>query len=297
MKSYAIILTSFPGRKYGRKIGKELRKLGVVSFYCSLTRWPKVFNDHPELNKNNCVIIARVAHPNNGPSWMKILEQKEQEGWTVINSTKVLKLTSNKLECSLYLQDKVNHPKSWECTKQNFNNVADSLMDGIYIVKPYVSQSQGKYVKKFAKANDADFHWDEIADKPLNINEIPENKLVIQEFIKYVALYRVIVINGKALPFSFIDRPTKDKWKVSVCLNKVSMEYVPNPKKELLLLAEKTQKELGGQINYIDIFEKEDGTFVISEINTSCILFIHERLSGINIAKEIAKGIKQVCQN
>ncbi len=66
-------------------------------------------------------------------------------------------------------------------------------------------------------------------------------------------------------------------------------------RKELLELGEKTQKELGGQINYIDIFEKKDGTFVISEINTSCILFIHERLSGMNIAKKIAEGIHQIC--
>lgn len=299
MKKYSIILTTYPGRKYGRKIGKELRKLGITSFYCSLNRWPQVFNDHPELNKDNCVIVARCAHPNNSPTWMKILEQKEQEGWTVINSTKVLKLTSNKLQCSLFLQDKVNHPKSWECTKQNFYHTIQklNLPDNHYIVKPYVSQSQGKYVKQFYLDGDDQerLACDYITNEYIDINDIPENKLVIQEFVDYVALYRVIVINGKALPYSFVDYPTPEKWKVSVCLNRVSMKYVPNPKKELLKLGEKTQLELGGNINYIDIFEKKDGTFVISEINTSCILFIHERLSGMNIAKEIAKGIKQIC--
>lgn len=295
MKNYAVILTTFPGRKYGRKIGKELRKLGIISFYCSLNRWPNVFRDHPELNKDNCVIVARCAHPNNSPNWMKILEDMEEDGWTIINNTNVLKLTSNKLQCSLFLQDKVNHPKSWECTKRNFEETANNLNDGTYIVKPYVSQSQGRYVKKFFVDEDADFLIDANTSQRLNIDEIPENKLVIQEFINYVALYRVIVINGRALPFSFVDRPTQNKWKVSVCLNRTSMEYVPNPNPELLRLGEQTQREIGGNINYIDIFEKQDRSFVISEINTSCILFIHERLSGKNIAREIAKGIKQIC--
>lgn len=286
MKKYCIILTTWGGRKYGRKIGKELRKLNVIAFYCSLNRWPKVLEDHPELNKDNCNILARCAHPNNYPEWMKILQNLEELGWRVINSTKVLMLTSNKLACSLFLQDKVNHPKTWECTKKTFFDIVGILPDGEYIVKPYVSQSQGKYVKRF---------W--VGEPELGmhiIEDIPENKLVIQTRIDYKALYRVIVINGKALPYSFVDRPTPNKWKCSVCLNKVSMEYAPNPKKELLELAEQTQKVIGGDINYIDIFEDQEGKFVISEINTSCILSIHERLSSKNIAREIAKGVINV---
>lgn len=293
MKKYCIILTTWGGRFYGRRIGKELRKLNVTSFYCSLNRWPKVLDDHPELNKDNCVILARCAHPNNSPQWMKTLESLEELGWRVINSTKVLKLTSNKLACSLFLQDKVSHPQTWECTKKTFDKIILELPDGEYIVKPYISQSQGKYVKRFV--------IDQVDDElifPNNpnklVDDIPENKLVIQTRIDYKALYRVIVINGKALPYSFIDRPTKDKWKVSVCLNKVSMEFVPNPNKDLLKLAEDTQRVIGGDINYIDIFENQEGKFVISEINTSCILRIHERLSGMNIAKEIAKGVRDL---
>ena len=285
MKNYAIILTTFPGRKYGRKISKELHQLGIISFYCSLNRWPNVFTDHPELNKNNCVIVARCAHPNNSPSWMQILEDMEEDGWVIINNTNVLKLTSNKLQCSLFLQNKVNHPKSWECTKSTFHNL--QLVNGKYIVKPYVSQSQGRYVKVFNVINGI--------KESIDINDIPENKLVVQEFIDYIAIYRVIVINGRALPYSFVDHPTPERWKVSVCLNRTSMQYVPNPNSQLLRLAEQTQREIGGNINYIDIFEKQDGSFVISEINTSCILFIHERLSGNNIARKIAEGIKEIC--
>ena len=69
------------------------------------------------------------------------------------------------------------------------------------------------------------------------IKHIPSNPYVIQEIVYYKAIYRVIVINGKALPFSFVDRPTKKKWKVSVCLNRDTMEFVPNPNKNLLKLA------------------------------------------------------------
>lgn len=277
-----IILTTWGGRKYGRKIGKELRKFGVISYYCSLRRWPDVLKDHPELNKNNTKILVRAAHPNNSPKWMQILSDLEEDGWEVINSVKTLQLTSNKLKCSLFLQDKISHPKSWEVNKENFTrNWINNLPKGKYVIKPYVSQSQGKYVKIFTT---------DILNPEVLIQDIPERKLVVQEFIEYTALYRVIVINGKALPYSFVDKPTKDKWKVSVCLNKTTMEYVPNPSPELLKLGEDCQKLLGGKINYIDIFETKNG-YVISEINTSCILSIHERLSGKNIAKEIAKGV------
>ena len=117
------------------------------------------------------------------------------------------------------------------------------------------------------------------------IKEIPTNPFVIQEFINYKAIYRVIVINGEALPYSYVDKPTKKKWKVSVCLNP-HMKFVSNPDKNLLKLAVDTQNVLNNYvknkykgIHFIDIFKKENNEFTISEINTACSLFIHERLA------------------
>jgi len=71
------------------------------------------------------------------------------------------------------------------------------------------------------------------------VYNLPSNPFVIQEYIDYIAIYRVIVINGKALPYSFIDTPTKNNWKVSVSLNYNKMKFVKNPDKNLLELAEK----------------------------------------------------------
>ncbi len=122
---------------------------------------------------------------------------------------------------------------------------------------------------------------------------MPTSKVIIQEYVPYTALYRIIVIGGEAIPISWVDRPTERRWKVSVCLNR-GMEFVPNPAPGLLRIAEQTQREIGGKINFIDIFDTPTG-FVLSEINTACNLTIHEekaRAAGSrhwNIAKKIAQ--------
>ena len=87
------------------------------------------------------------------------------------------------------------------------------------IIKPSNSISQGAYVK-ILKSNDS---TSEINNKIYNL---PSNPFVIQEYIDYIAIYRFIIINGKALPYSFIDTPTKNNWKVSVCLNYDKMKFV-----------------------------------------------------------------------
>jgi glutathione synthase/RimK-type ligase-like ATP-grasp enzyme len=211
---------------------------------------------------------------------MRYLFSLKERGFTVINDPEVLYLTSNKLECALRLQDHFPHPRTWLINKHidmNRYRVFGRACDEGYehfIVKPETSISQGASVLKFDKGD-----IDGYGDLDSFIERVPGNIVVLQERVPYSAIYRVVVIGGHALPYSFVDRPTTEKWKVSVCLNRETMEFVDNPSPDLLRLAENIQQFIGGEINFIDIFEITPNSFVVSEINTACNLHIHEMLA------------------
>lgn len=232
------------------------------------------------LYSNTTLVHSRAAYPD-PDGWMRHLTNLELAGFEVVNKPDVLMLTSNKLECATRLQDHFPHPRTWEYSKSMTLSEIESLRDEIgislrepdeLIAKPLTSMEQGANVKSITNHFWTDLIREDLAD-------VPGNKVIIQEKIPYTAIYRVIVIGGRAMPYSFVDRPTPERWKVSVCLNRTSMEFVPNPSPELLRLGERVQEFIGGEINFIDFFEIEPGNFVISEINTACNLRIHELLA------------------
>lgn len=297
-----IIIRTQKGRKYARKILNSIKwlnehKYPQHEFYTEdmtigefldfpNNMFVEVNDWHPE----NTIIHSRCANPRT--DWTIKLRELQDVGYKVVNSVDCIELTSNKLSCSLHLQGKVNHPKSWEYSRNISDNDFMDLIDDIdnkldephyFIAKPLTSLEQGANVKKIQIG---DKGYGELREE---INEVPGNKIVIQEYIPYTALHRVIVIGGKALPYTFIDRPEwhPNNWKVSCCLNRTTMKLNENANPELLKLAEKTQKEVGGVINFIDIFEIEDWDimsgvttmYTNAEINTACSLNIHERLA------------------
>ena len=281
------------GRNFASRIKNEMLKLNpnvniLVKNVKELVVWCKGKTKYPDL------ILVRSATPLD-TKWINCIKQMEEKGIPVINPTSILQLTSNKLKSSLHLmKQNIPHPYSAE-GKKNDNNTLNKIKKlflkyDMLILKPFTSSSQGAYVQKINK-NMSD---EEIKSK---INLIPTSPFVIQEFIDYVALYRVIVINNKALPLSYRDAPTKDKWKalplsyrdaptkdkwkVSVCLNP-NMTFVSNPPKELLKTGEMVQRAIfNGGVHFIDLFETKDknNKYVVSEINTACSLLLHERMA------------------
>ncbi len=249
------------------------------------------------MNRNRTIIHPRCANPNTG--WTDKLRKLQNDDFKVVNSVDTIELTSNKLACSLHLQGKVNHPKSWEYSRNMTLGEKDLLLNDIndkleyprfVIAKPLTSIEQGANVRKIDIANIG--YRDLIY---MEFDKISGNKIVIQEYIPYTALHRVIVIGGKALPYTFIDKPEWHKegdWKVSCCLNKTTMRINDNEfigqhadRAKLFSLAEETQRLIGGVINFIDIFETKD-EFTISEINTACNLSIHEKLAKLSGRKD-----------
>ena len=287
------IVTSMLGRNFANRIKNEMVILNPninisVKNVKELVKWCKGEPQNPDL------VLVRSATPLH-TEWIKCLEKMENKGIPVINPTKILQLTSNKLKSSLHLMNKnIPHPYSAE-GKQNDEATLKTIKQlflkyDTLILKPFTSSSQGAYVQKINK---------NMSDKEIKskIKVIPTSPFVIQEYIDYVALYRVIVINNKALPLSYKDVPTKNKWKVSVCLNP-NMTFVSNPPKELLETGELVQRAIfNGGVHFIDLFETKNNKnkYVVSEINTSCSLLLHEKMAKAanhthhNIAHHIGK--------
>lgn len=313
-----VLIRTEKGGKYARKILNSVNWLNQHKYPDHFFNTVNItiddfLNNLNDIERNylpqNTIIHARCANPRT--EWTIKLRRLEELGFKVINSVDTIELTSNKLACSLHLQDKVNHPKSFEYSRNMRSgdleilkaNLSAAFLGNDYIIaKPLTSLEQGANVKKIRFMGN---HWERIIDE---FNEVPGNKIVIQEFVDYTALHRVIVIGGKALPYTFIDKPewhTNGDWKVSCCLNKTTMKLNENADPELLELAEQTQEEVGGVINFIDIFEVDNGQSIYytnAEINTACSLNIHERLAkqaGRNdwnihfrIAKQLVKELE-----
>lgn len=285
-----ILVHTTGGKSFARKIGKKLNGYNISYYLSSVNDYPNVHIRHPELNPDNSFIHSRAAYPYiSGARWLRSLCHSEAMGYLVVNDTDCLRLTSNKLRCSLLFNKKeVNHPKTYEVTDETWLKVYNQLPIGHYVIKPLTSMSQGKHVQKFTKLNG-------VNNLRNIIDLVPGQKKVVQRFVPAIALHRVIVLNGTALSFSFVDKIQKN-WKLSVCLNKDTMEFNPHPDNALLKLAEKAQKVIAGEINFIDIFETKVG-YSISEINTACNLTIHENLSKVSISDYIARTLTEIWKN
>ena len=278
-------------------IGQFMSRVSLISGEMILLDSGHSASGYWNLDKENTIIHARCANPRT--EWTIKLRELEEMGYKVVNSVDTIELTSNKLACSLHLQGKVNHPKSWEYRKDWHKEVKDDFLEKLYhviegqeyfIAKPLTSLEQGANVQKIGVDHIGGDGW--LYSELINeIEKVPGNKIVIQEFIPYTALHRVIVINNKALPYTFIDKPEwhPNDWKVSCCLNRTTMKLNESVNPKLLELAERTQKEVGGVINFIDIFEYNEDVFgrienieyTNAEINTACSLNIHERLAKL----------------
>jgi glutathione synthase/RimK-type ligase-like ATP-grasp enzyme len=292
MKKFIILRTDKGGR-YARKVMRSIHWINehqypneifnTIDFTISqFMNYPVQFRD--VFHAQSTVIHSRCANPRT--AWTEKLRTLEEGGFKVVNSVDAIELTSNKLACALHLQNIVPHPLSWEYSKDMSPIEFTTLLEEIdrseidtdfLIAKPLTSLSQGAHVRKF--------HWEgdeTLAQIRAEFDKVPGDRIVIQEYFPYTAMHRVIVIGGRALPYTFVDRVAwhPENWKVSCCLNRTSMRIDQNPSPHVLNIAERTQQAVNGEINFIDIFEDEVNLrFSISEINTACSLNIHEKLA------------------
>ena len=230
---------------------------------------------------NNTIIHLRSAHPNIRHT---ILTKR---GYLIVNDPKVTRLTSHKINTMKLFKGKILIPNYLDITNANLSEIVSFFKEN---PRPF-----------FIKPN---FGTIEIKNKPLLIDiDEPHNlikkifaskdyfnneNIYIQTLFNFDILYRVILIDKKPIA-TFLDFPDENHM-ASACINE-KIIFVKNPDINLLNLASFVQKEIKGEINYIDFFWSKKEGYALSEINTACDLLLHEDISGINIAKKIAENL------
>lgn len=210
----------------------------------------------------------------------KFAKKLENKGFRVINKAEVLRMTSDKLYAISFA--KKHGIPTERCNNRNaFKKVMEMIKKWNYVVvKPSPSIAKGKFCYKFSKKTDTNLIKKQI-------KKIPSKSIQIQRFLKNYRLYRVIVINKKALKNCVTyNEPPRRGWKTSVCDNPY-IKYDKDPPVKLLKLAEKIAKSFESEISFIDIFEV-DNNFILNEINTACDLTFHEQKTKVLISKHIA---------
>lgn len=271
-----VIVKTIKGQKYADFIAKEINLAG---HYCGIT---DIKNLREYLDKNKCsskttLIHSRTAHPN---YTSKVLGGLEERGYKIINSPAAIRLTSDKFNSCIYaIKKDIPCAETIKIDKKEAIPFVKEKVEiwGRAVVKPMISQGQGEFCFKFDNADISQLK---------EINKIPTQELVVQKFVDYLKLNRVIVIGYGALEKAvFWDEPNQG-WKCSVCLN-TKIQCYKNPPRDLLEFAENVAKKFKAEISFVDVFSTKDG-YVLNEINTACSLIIHERISRYNISKKIA---------
>jgi glutathione synthase/RimK-type ligase-like ATP-grasp enzyme len=269
-----LIIRTKTGQQYAELIAKKIRSFGAK---CGIVEWTEL-DDY--LGEQTCVPEKTLLHyRTSGPLINKKAHRLETKGYRIINSPKVLDRTSDKFYSYQWASQKgIYLPLTRKGTPDEIKHIIDETSLKHFILKPVNSIGMGRYCfRSFADDPKIDH----------KLSQIPDGKIIFQEFVNYLRIYRVIIIGGKTLDQAvFYDEPSSDRWKVSVCEN-LEMKLDKNPDPKLLSYAKHLADVFESEIAFIDIYETKDG-YVLSEINTACDLTLHEKKSGHDIARDIA---------
>ena len=275
-----VIVRSNEGERYAQFIAKAVNLQGIR---CGVTTIPELekYLEQETCSPEKTLIHNRVAiygHTSAKEDVFNTLCRVEQAGYQVINSANTTLLASDKYQLTLCAQNhNFSAPDTLSTDKKNLQQSLTCMFakHDRLVLKPRFSQGNGKYC----------YLLEELAD--LSTLDIPFDQCIIQEYIPYKALYRVIVVGGQAVSEAvFFDTPSNN-WKCSVCLNP-AIQHCSTPPPLLLQLTEEFSRLIDAKITFVDWFATSSG-WVFNEVNTACNLAIHERISSYDISTAIGK--------
>jgi glutathione synthase/RimK-type ligase-like ATP-grasp enzyme len=276
MAKKVMIVHTINGEAYARFIQKEVNLLGRVCRVSNVLELGQKIRDFGWKSEET-VIHFRTAGPIPNP----VAKRFAERGFRVINKPEVLERTSDKfLSCEWADSKRIELPRTVKFEKEKvMDELGEKWQDKQFVLKPINSKSQGAYCFKTSLSD---------LELEQKIGSVPGRKIIIQEFVDYKRIYRVIVIGGKPIEKAvFMDEPEEGRWRVSVCLNPKA-RLVENPDPKLLEYGVMIANTFETEVGFIDVFETKNGEYVLSEINTACSLVLHERKSGVNISGAIA---------
>lgn len=276
MDKEILIVRTKTGHQYAKFIARKIESLGAK---CCGIVYREDLDDF--LKKHGCSPEKTLLHYRTaGPLVTPKAYQLEKKGYRLINAARVLDLTADKFKSYEWAsQHGVSLPFTKKGARNEIKKYSKKSAVQRFVLKPINSVERGAFCFR-SSINDP-----KIDQK---LSQIPGEKIILQEFVEYLRIYRVIVIGNKTLDQAVLyDEPNSNRWKVSVCLNP-EMKLAKNPNQKLLSYAKKLANIFESEIAFIDIFETQNN-YVLSEINTACNLILHEQKSGYSISEDIAK--------
>jgi [lysine-biosynthesis-protein LysW]--L-2-aminoadipate ligase len=267
-----IVLNAGEGT-YSRRIASAVERNGKQTRMLSWRHFDYALIS--QLDPDRDAIFFRTGA---GPA-VRIARAFEDAGFHVINDSRYIQLSGQKHLANVHAGANGIAIPDVNVTIRKDNAELMSLylkQNGALVAKPIVSRDMGRYV--FLVKTEADF---------ADVASIPGSHILLQSEVKFDRLVRTIVTADGMLAEATTYDTTRETWKATVCENPLAQHYRHVPK-ELIVIAEKTIKVFGGDVAYIDYFETPNG-FVLNEINHSCGLIEHERISGYPIAESIGE--------
>jgi len=265
------------GIRYAHFISKSINLQG---FRCGVTTINELehYLDSHECTPSETLIHTRTACPHRV---FEVLKGVERAGYDVVNCAETVRITSDKY---LLIHHADTHgfkvPHTVVAEKSDVEVRLANVLEhhDRVVVKPRLSRGNGEYCYLF-----------DHMPKPSvlkTLRALPIDEFVLQEYVPYTALYRVIVVGSHPLSHAvFFDIP-RAHWKCSVCLNP-ALQHCRIPDSHLLEMTEELCHTINAQVAFVDWFETDEG-WVLNEVNTACNLAIHERVSSYDISTEIA---------
>ncbi|MFZ6721376.1 ATP-grasp domain-containing protein [Undibacterium sp. Ji49W] len=273
-----VMIVQFTKGFYHNQIKKAVEALGEE---CRLISWidfdAKIIDT---LSPQRDIIFMRTGTLRA----VNIARNFERRGFKVLNDSRYINISGQKLLGNIYAgSNKIPVPELSVAFKKGNNAALQGYLKayGPLVAKPIYSRDMGRFVFRISE---------ETLEHDLEmIASIPGQEVLLQNEIKFKKIVRTIVLGRKMLvEATTYDTKHAPDWKATVCMNPNAKRYLDVPGK-LIELAQWTNISFGGDIAYIDFFEKEDGSYILSEINHSCGLQHHETITGIKIHEHIAQ--------
>lgn len=273
-----VMIVQHPSGFFHNQIARSVRELGVQ---CTLVSWMhfdvKVLD---AFSPERDVIFLRTGTQ----QALDIARRFERRGFRVLNDSRYINISAQKFIANLYARaNGIPVPELSVAVAKKHPSILREYLNqyGVLVAKPIYSRDMGRFVFRVTS---------ESMDESLKLIEsIPGQEVLLQDEIQFDRIVRAIVIGKKMLvEATTFDTKHAPDWKATVCMNPNAKHYVDVPDK-LVKLAEWTNTAFGGDVAYIDFFEQASGDYVLSEINHSCGLQHHERITGVPIRKHIAR--------
>jgi glutathione synthase/RimK-type ligase-like ATP-grasp enzyme len=277
-----VMFVKYPDFLYHNRIARALRALGEE---CRLVSW-RTFDfatGFEGLSPERDVLFLRTG----APRAVRIARAFERRGFHVLNDSRYNAISAEKVITNQYARANgiPVAELSVEIDKTHTEILRGYLQRyGVLVCKPVYSRNMGNFVYRIRESD---------AEEGLKLAQsIPGRRILVQSEITFVKLVRAIVLGRRMLvdatTYDFVHPP---EWKATVCVNPNALHYREVPRK-LVELAERTNIVFGGDVAYIDFFEQASGDYVLSEINHSCGLQHHERITGVPIHRHIARYVR-----